>query len=103
MKDWYKRYPLSTFKGKTYDELVEFIEGLLNSDRIEFYKKVEDYEKFANVHFDTAFLDEMFEWYMSKFDKLKTGIRRIIPTIPITKGLADGAKIRKQLNSLIKI
>ncbi len=29
-------------------------------------------------------------------------IRRIICTIPVTKGLADGAKIRKELQKLIK-
>jgi len=32
----------------------------------------------------------------------KTELRRIIPSIPITKGLADGSKIRKQLQNLLK-
>ena len=35
-------------------------------------------------------------------EKWKTGLRRIIPNIPITKGLADGGKIRKDLNNLLE-
>lgn len=29
MKNWKNKYPISTITGTTYDELVEFIDGLL--------------------------------------------------------------------------
>lgn len=35
-------------------------------------------------------------------EKWKTNLRQIIPNIPITKGLADGLKIRKELQRLIE-
>jgi len=35
-------------------------------------------------------------------EEWKTELRKIIPNIPITKGLADGGQIRKQLSELLE-
>lgn len=64
-----------------------------------------------HIHYfnEAGIYPKVKDFIQSEIDKARseerstfiTRLRRIIPDIPITKGLADGMKIRNKLNALI--